>query len=74
MQVKDRLRKDEKKDLIQYHFGWGMGIRNSFGLWQGNTKLLESCGGGKRIHPRDCSMIIIEAVWARVHGSDAGGP
>ncbi|HSY40504.1 MAG TPA: DUF6794 domain-containing protein [Polyangia bacterium] len=71
---KDRLRKDEKKNLIRYHLGWGMGIRNSFGLWQGNTKLLESCGGGKPIHPDDCSMIIIEAVWARVHGTDGGVP
>jgi len=40
-----------------------MGIRNSLGLWRGNEKLLESCGQGKRVHPDECSMVIIEAVW-----------
>jgi len=61
---KARVRATSKDQLIQYHSRWGMGIRNSFGLWRGNQKLLESCGLGKRIHPDDCSMIIIEAVWA----------
>jgi len=23
---------------------WGMGIRNAFGLWQGNYELMKSCG------------------------------
>ena len=30
--------------LIRFHFGWGMGIRNEFGLWQGNDALIASCG------------------------------
>jgi hypothetical protein len=60
---KARVRATSKDQLVQYHLSWGMGIRNSFGLWRGNEKLLESCGGGKRVHPDDCSMVIIEAVW-----------
>ena len=59
-----RLRLTQKKDLIQYHHGWGTGIRNSLGLWRENEKLLKSCGNGKSVHPDDCSTIIIEAVWA----------
>lgn len=58
------VRAMKKDQLIQFHLGWGMGIRNSFGLWRGNVKLIESCGKGRRLHPDECSMIIIEAVWA----------
>lgn len=57
------VRDTPREDLIRFHHGWGTGIRNSFGLWQGNRELLESCGGG---HPDDCSMVIIEAVWERL--------
>jgi hypothetical protein len=60
---KARVRATRKEQLIEFHSGWGMGIRNSLGLWRGNEKLLQSCGGGKPVHPDDCSMVIIEAVW-----------
>jgi hypothetical protein len=61
---KARVRATAGNQLIQYHHGWGTGIRNSLGLWRGNEALLASCGGGKRVHPDDCSMVIIGAVWA----------
>jgi hypothetical protein len=60
---KETVRGTPEADLIRFHFGWGMGIRNAFGLWQGNTQLLESCGGG---HPDDASSVIIRAVWKRL--------
>lgn len=60
---KARVRSTKQDDLILYHHSWGMGIRNSFGLWRGNEKLLKSCGQGKIAHPDECSMIIIRAVW-----------
>ena len=57
---KATLRKTRKSDLIQFHHGWGTGIRNHYGLWRGNDKLIESaCGKG--CHPDDASMVIIEA-------------
>jgi hypothetical protein len=62
---KARISSMAREDLIQFHLGWGMGIRNRFGLWAGNKTLLRSCGG-KEIHPDDCSMIIIERVWERL--------
>ncbi len=30
-------------DLFAQHFGMGMQIRNNFGLWRGNTQLLDEC-------------------------------
>jgi hypothetical protein len=61
---KERVRSTKKDQLAQYYyFGWGTGIRNSLGLWRGNEKLLESCGGGKKADPEACSMVIIETVW-----------
>lgn len=65
---KDKLvvRNTKKKDLIQFHHGWGTGIRNYYGLWRGNRKLLLSACNGEPCHPDDASMKIIEAVWERL--------
>lgn len=60
-----KVRETKRQDLILYHFGWGTGIRNEFGLWQGNSALLESSGS---FHPDDCSMMIIERVWEKLQG------
>jgi uncharacterized protein DUF6794 len=59
---KQRLKTMRKEDLIQFHHGWGTGIRNYYGLRRGNTKLLASACG-RPCHPDDASVIIIEAVW-----------
>ncbi|BCD89150.1 hypothetical protein PSm6_55570 [Pseudomonas solani] len=60
---KATIRQTKKDDLIMYHHGWGTGIRNYYGLWRGNSTLIESaCGEG--CHPDDASMVIIEAVWS----------
>jgi hypothetical protein len=39
-----------------------MGIRNHYGLWHGNSRLIEAVCGGP-CHPDDASIIIIEKVW-----------
>jgi hypothetical protein len=60
---KATLRNTKEDDLIMFHHGWGTGIRNHYGLWRGNGKLIESvCGKG--CHPDDASMVIIETVWS----------
>jgi hypothetical protein len=56
------VRETKRSDLIKFHHGWGTGIRNHYGLWRGNKKLVESACG-KPCHPDDASMIIIEKVW-----------
>jgi hypothetical protein len=66
---KEKVRQTAKGDLIQFHFGWGMGIRNYFGMWMGNEALLKSCGDGKVIHPDTCSSVVIARVWERLQAS-----
>ena len=50
-----------KNNLIEYHFGLGMYIRNQLGLWGENKKLFDSMKWP--CDPDDLSMIIIEAMW-----------
>lgn len=42
-----------------------MFIRNEFGLWGANSKLLESFNSGF-IHADDVSMDIIKALWEKL--------
>ena len=67
---KETLRQTPREDLIQYHFSWGMDIRNAFGLWAGNDALLKSVCGGAPCDPDDASMIIIAAVWEKVQNEN----
>ena len=55
-----------RDDLITLHFGLGTQIRNDFGLWGGNTALLESTGN---IHPDDAAMAIVKALWHRLNSA-----
>lgn len=64
------LKNTKKSDLIKFHFGWGMGIRNSLGLWRGNNNLMKSClqkEPNTQNHPDSVSMIIIRLVWEKTH-------
>jgi hypothetical protein len=63
---RERLKATDKKDLIRYHHSWGMRIRNYYGLWRGNTKLLESACGTS-CHPDTASSVIMAAVWDELH-------
>jgi hypothetical protein len=59
------LKNASLEDLIDYHFTWGMSIRNGFGLWKGNTALLTDCGF-LDFEADDASLFIIETVAKRV--------
>ena len=54
------IRDTAREDLIKFHHGWGMGIRNDFGLWRGNDELFKDTGAED---PDGASMAIIRAVW-----------
>ncbi|WP_368736636.1 DUF6794 domain-containing protein [Bradyrhizobium campsiandrae] len=57
-----RIKTTKKDQLISLYFGLGTLIRNRYGLWRGNDKLiLSACG--RPCHPDDASMKIIEALW-----------
>lgn len=60
---REKLRLSTKNELIRYHLSWGAKIRNTFGLWSGNTQLLLSCG---KMHPEDASTFIIEKAWEKL--------
>lgn len=64
---KKTVKEDKHCNLIRYHHGWGTGIRNNYGLWRGNTKLLRSVCEGKKCHPDDASTIIIYGVWNKLN-------
>ena len=68
---KELVRKTKSGDLILFHHGWGTGIRNYYGLWRGNKKLIESACGGP-CQPDDASMIIIRAVWGELKSKSKG--
>jgi hypothetical protein len=59
---KELVRKTHHGDLVLFHHGWGTGIRNYYGLWRGNKKLIKSACG-RPCQPDDASMVIIGAVW-----------
>ena len=62
------LLKTKREDLVQFQHGWGTGIRDSLCLLAGNNdQLLRSACNGQLCHPEDATMVIMEAVWDRLH-------
>lgn len=61
---RELIRETAYADLIRLHDSLGRWVRNQFGLWRGNKQLMEACG---LPHPDDCSMVIIEVCWRRLH-------
>ena len=50
----------KREDLFSNHTGMADFIRYHFGLWDGNTALIESC---QCDNPDDAAMAIIEMTW-----------
>ena len=62
-----KIQDGKEADMIQYHMGLGMWIRNNWGLWKGlrlakwfNTQGIEV--------PDDMSGIILTSFWRHLHG------
>jgi len=47
------------------HFGLGMGLRNSWGLW-GGSRLAKWFNANGIFHPDDMSSVILEALWCNL--------
>ena len=65
----NELKNMKREELIRLHRPYGMGVRNSLGLWGQNNKLCtdsEIAG----MHPDDASMYIIERMWDRLRTQD----
>ena len=66
---KHRIKESSEDDLINFHFGLGENIRNDFGLWEKNSKLLKNCKnlpGDKNLHVDSASETIIKILWERL--------
>ena len=53
----------QEDDLIDLHFSLGMAIRNAFGLYKPQSKLLVSCGV---VHLDDASGVLIKKLWMKI--------
>jgi hypothetical protein len=61
---KETVRKTNRDELSKFHFSWGMGIRNHYGLLRGNEELLrDACGDDWLLDADEASQRIMEAVW-----------
>ena len=61
----------QRDDLVEFHFSLGMHIRNEFGLWSGNPRLLLSIGEREALHPDFASHFIIVALWEHLNSTAA---
>lgn len=69
IESKQQIKESNKDELINFHFGLGMTIRNQFKLWEENSDLLNDCkkiSGGQFVMVDDASEIIIKALWERL--------
>ena len=58
----------EENELVGEHFGLAGFIRNAFGLWNGNDKLIAATG---TIHPDDASIEVLRALWRHLQDNSA---
>jgi len=66
---KNRIKDSSEGGLINFHIGLGMTIRNIFGLWKEESKLLDDCkksSGDSNLHVDTASGMIIKALWERL--------
>ena len=64
-----KIAKMNGRDLSALHATIGPYIRENFGLWRGNDQLMESCrmfNDHDYLHIDSASMVIMEALWARL--------
>jgi hypothetical protein len=60
------IRALSRQDLGLLHFGLGLTLKNRFGLWPSNQRLIASCaalGGPLCENPDAATALIIEGVW-----------
>jgi hypothetical protein len=62
----EKMKSGTEDDMIQYHFGLGMGIRNSWGLW-GGSRLAKWFNAQGIKHPDDMSGIILDSFWRHLN-------
>jgi ankyrin repeat protein len=61
------IRSWDERDMIDFHFGLGMYLRNKWGLW-GGSRLQEYFFSIGVCHPDDMSGIIFDSFWRHLNG------
>jgi len=62
----NEIRTGSESDLVRYHMGLGMWMRNYWGLWAG-SRLAKYFHGVGIHHPDDMSQTILISYWRRLH-------
>lgn len=60
-----------ESDMIKYHFGLGMWIRNNWALWKG-SRISRYFNELEIYHPDDMSGIILDSFWTQLNGKPIG--
>ena len=74
LKEKAQIAKMEPWELSALHVTLGPHIREKFGFWTGNEKLMESCralSGKENFDSAIASAMIIDAMWARLRRTHA---
>ena len=61
------MAKKDQEDMVEYHMGLGMWLRNNWGLWAG-SRLYASLYQLGLSQPDDMSNLIMEEYWRKLHG------
>ena len=62
----DQIKSGTEKDMIKYHFGLGMWLRNNWGLWAG-SRLAKWFNEQGIFHPDDMSGVILDSFWRHLN-------
>ena len=60
------MREGSERNMIQYHMGLGVWMRNNWGLW-GGSRLAKYFNGIGIFHPDDMSGIILDSFWCHLN-------
>lgn len=60
------MKEASEKDMVGYHMGLGLWMRNNWGLW-GGSRLATYFNGIGIFHPDDMSGIILDSFWRHLN-------
>jgi hypothetical protein len=64
--VLKKIREKNEEDMIEYHMGLGLWLRNNWGLW-GGSRLKTYFNKIGIFHPDDMSGLILTTFWRHLH-------
>jgi hypothetical protein len=66
-----KMRDGSEREMVLYHMGLGLWMRNNWGLWS-RGPLYEHFAGLGLQHPDDMSGLILTCLWRRLHDAPLG--